>query len=315
MAKYKGGGKPAQSKKPQLTHFLCLPLVNQKSRPQLEASFQRFKDDVVAKPPGTSIANKDHDDEAQPATTVTTKVHPKAIRPIGALHCTLGVMSLNESQLKEAIDCLDALDVSKLLNDAASSNNKDAESYEKRGTEDPIELTLRGLETMHAAEKTSILYTAPSDPSERLRPFCLAVQDIFRSKGLLIPDDRPLKLHATIVNTIYAKGNARRHPKRVAESAKPEAAPPGDTTAQASTSDAAPGSADDRSQGHGPNANAPLKMNATGLLQAYQKFAWAEHVVLDRIAICEMGTKKKYDEEGRIVGEEYKEVATMKLPT
>jgi len=127
---------------------------------------------------------------------------------------------------------------------------------------------------MHAPEKTSILYIEPHDSSERLYPLCLALQDVFRREDLLIPDDRKLKLHATIVNTIYAKGR--------------------------------------RAQGHGLKADAPLKIDARALLNKYEDFVFAENVVLDRVAICEMGAKKRI-ENGEVVGEEYREVASVPL--
>lgn len=127
---------------------------------------------------------------------------------------------------------------------------------------------------MHAPEKTSIVYIEPHDPSGRLYPLCVALQDVFRRSDLLVPDDRRLKLHATIVNTIYTKGR--------------------------------------RSQGHGPQANAPLKIDARALLEKYRDSVWAEDVVLDRIAICEMGAKKRI-ENGVAVSEEYTEVASVPL--
>lgn len=127
---------------------------------------------------------------------------------------------------------------------------------------------------MHAPEKTSIIYIEPCDSSERLYPLCLALQNIFKEEGILVTDDRELRLHATLVNTIYAKGR--------------------------------------RSEGHGANANAPLKIDARALLDKYESFVWAKDVVLDRIAICEMGAKKRV-ENGEVVGEEYTEVASVSL--
>ena len=143
-------------------------------------------------------------------------------------------------------------------------------------------INLAGLASMHNPQNTSILYIDPSDPTRRLYPFCLALQTIFRDAGILLPDDRKLKLHATIVNTIYAKG--RRNDNN------------------------------NNSEGHGPNANAPLRIDARGLLEEHKDFVWAEDVVLDRIAICEMGAKKRLDGEGNVVGEEYTEVASVGLP-
>lgn len=137
---------------------------------------------------------------------------------------------------------------------------------------------------MHAPERTSILYTAPSDPSDRLYNFCLALQQTFKDRDLLVEDNRQLKLHATLVNTIYAKGRKRPQPTS------------------------------DRSSGHGPHANAPLKIDATRMLEKYRDFVWADNVVLDRVAICEMGAKKVLDGEGNVVKEEYTEVAAVRLP-
>lgn len=68
-------------------------------------------------------------------------------------------------------------------------------------------------------------------------------------------------------------------------------------------------------EGHGPNANAPLKIDATAMLERFKDFVWAEGFVLDRIAICEMGAKKITNDEGTVVAEEYTEVASVQLPT
>ncbi|KAK4507146.1 hypothetical protein PRZ48_000880 [Zasmidium cellare] len=216
-----------------------------------------------------------------------------AIRPVGALHCTLGVMSLTKDQLSQATSFLENLDVRSLL----SGTVRDSATTSEQGTTDTssarLVVDLKGLESMHAPEKTSILYSGPFDKSERLYPFCLAVQQLFQDKGFLVEDDRKLKLHATIVNTIYAKG--KKLPGRRASN-----------QAQQNDSDA---------QGHGPNANAPLKLDARALLDEYQDFAWAENVTLNRLAICEMGAKKITDDEGKVIAEQYTEVASIGLPS
>jgi activating signal cointegrator complex subunit 1 len=286
--------KPPAAKKPPLTHFLCLQLITATSKPQLEASIASFRDDVASEEPQERISENG-----------VTRIPLRAIRPVGVLHCTLGVMSLDQDRLGKAINLLQGLDITQLLSDAASTPLKTADDPQevtpkqlstrderpltlqrpvspptvrdkraKRATSKPLKIDLRGLVSMHAPEKTSIIYIVPYDPSERLYPLCLALQDIFKREGILVPDDRELKLHATLVNTIYAKGR--------------------------------------KSRGHGPNANAPLKIDARALLDKYQNFVWAEGVVLDRIAICEMGAKKRM-ENGEIVGEEYTEVASVPL--
>lgn len=326
MPRGKGHRKPPSQKKPPLTHFLCLPLVTAASKPQFEASIRSFRDDVSP-------------DEAEQMenTSDLTRVHPKAIRPVGALHCTLGVMSLKQDELDKAIESLKSLDIAQLLAnttplEAISSQSETStqpSAKEKQQpaslerpisppqtsttttspSSDPLKIDLKGLASMHSPRNTSILYIDPFDPSQRLYNFCLTLQKLFKDNGFLLPDDRKLNLHATIVNTIYAKGKKRSTGNTDRSAAR------GDGESQAAgSSEATKPDEEDRSQGHGPNANAPLKMNARSLLEKYKDFVWAENVTLDRIAICEMGAKKKMDPQGNVVSEEYTEVASVALP-
>lgn len=314
MPRQRGQRKPAAEKKPPLTHFLCLPLVTAASKPQLERSIRSFRDDVspdhseqIGRVPGEPTNTQGSHNQAG------GQIHPKAIRPVGALHCTLGVMSLNEEKLDEAINVLKTIDIEQLmLGDAAATGDRPVSDLDAASSNDieakyhstqPFTIDLKGLVSMHAPQNTSILYAAPQDPSERLYPLCLALQKIFKEKELLLPDDRKLKLHATLVNTIYAKGKK-----------KPQAKPDGNRNTTPSQSAPAE-QPDDRSQGHGPNAKAPLKIDAREVLEKYKDFAWAENFTLDRVAICEMGAKKKTDPDGNAVGEEYIEVANVSLPS
>merc|ERR1712137_1276523 len=83
------------TKKPQLTHFLCLPLVTDTSKPQLQKGLERFKEDLANDGP----------------------VPTKAVRPVGTLHLTLGVMSLSPLKLEEVKQNLQDLDLHILLRD------------------------------------------------------------------------------------------------------------------------------------------------------------------------------------------------------
>lgn len=307
MGKPKGGRKVPAAKKPPLTHFLCLPLVTSRARPQLETALGTFKEGVCQE---NSTGSKDAQ-EIRGFSTRSPKIAPKSIRPVGALHCTLGVMSLDDSKLAEAIECLQSLDIRQTMVEAsgqsttssAADSSTTASALERpisppTVSQDvqPLVVDLKGIVSMYAPQETSILYSAPTDRSGRLLPFCLAVQKLFKDGGFLVEDNRELKLHATVVNTIYAKGKKRPPPR-------------GSTSSSAGTDQAG------RSQGHGPNANAPLKIDATGILEKYKDFVWAEGVVLDRIAICEMGAKNISNAEGEIIDQEYTEVATLQLPT
>jgi activating signal cointegrator complex subunit 1 len=299
---------PPSHRKPPLTHFLCLPLVTPSSRPQLETSIETFRSHVSPNQP-------------EQTTNVATRIHPKAIRPVGVLHCTLGVMSLDGPTLQKAIDLLQNLDINSLLSSASPTSNPSlptpwtlipTKSNKPATHGQPITISLTGLSSMHSPTNTSILYIPPSDPTQRLYPFCLSLQKLFQNEGLLLPDNRELKLHATIVNTIYAKGRKKRAgPKRKGSHGgepSPGSGEPGGLVKGKEDDE------EDRSQGHGPHSNAPLKFDARRLLEEYKNFVWAEGVVLDRIAICEMGAKKLLGVDGEVVGEEYTEVASVGLP-
>lgn len=51
-----------------------------------------------------------------------------------------------------------------------------------------------------------MLYAVPCDSSERLKRFAEAVRAAFEAEGLVQRDDREMKLHATVVNTVYSRG-------------------------------------------------------------------------------------------------------------
>ncbi|GAB7349209.1 hypothetical protein MBLNU459_g8135t1 [Dothideomycetes sp. NU459] len=317
------------TKKPILTHFLCVPLVTSASRPQLEKSVQRFKEDVCG-------SAKD--------SIKASFVSEKAVRPVGAIHLTLGVMSLNPEDLVEAKALLKQVNIADLLHDVKTSQARQwslegqISSLDEKpqpnsfavneptaptlirpisppptsGTPRPLTISLRSLVSMHPPQKTSILYTAPEDLSGRLHLLCLALRTRFQAAGFLVEDKRPLKLHATLVNTIYAKGRrprGRRQPPKAKATSSPAV-----SAGEKATVDERD-AREDRSQGHGPDAKAPLRMDATAVLERYADYVWAENFELDRVAICEMGAKKVLNDKAEVVGEEYKEVAVLRLPT
>jgi activating signal cointegrator complex subunit 1 len=321
----KSARKPPSAKKPPLTHFLCLPLGTPSSKPQLEASIETFRKNVSP--------NQQPELQTEQTPNLATHIHPKAIRPVEVLHLTLGVMSLDEEKLQKAIDLLANLNINHLLSNAdaaAASQIPDQSPMNSTSTSttesvkpapppgQPITIDLKGLASMHTPNNTSILYVPPSDPTQRLYPFCLALQKIFQTEGFLLPDNRDLKLHATIVNTIYAKGRKKRPAPPPKEETRPYATspshPPYDPSGEPSKAEDREEKNGYRSQPHLPHSNFPLKFDASALLEEYKDFVWAEDVVLDRIAICEMGAKVLDPKNGEVVGEEYVEVARVGLP-
>ncbi|KAK8183900.1 AKAP7 2'5' RNA ligase-like domain-containing protein [Phyllosticta citribraziliensis] len=304
----KGKGKGGE-KKPQLTHFLCIPLVTDASRPQLEASMARFRREVLGEEegggerrgaydhgraaekstdgdtlrsngeyPAQTPGNGDNTTHGTAATaTAASPFPPSAVRPVGTLHLTLGVMSLrDDASMARAHELLRSLNLSSLLHSSTSTSqfaNQPHLAHPPSETgntphEPPLTLSLRGLHPMHSPTRTSILYAAPHDPTARLYAFASAVRDAFAP--LLVPDDRPLRLHATVVNTIYAKERRGR----------------------------AGGGGKKKSRDSG-------KFDAREVMQRFDGFVWAEGVRVEGVAVCEMGAREL--EEGRGVG--YREAA------
>lgn len=264
--------------KPRLTHFLCLPLVTSISKPQLQTSLARFAADV-------SLPNE----------AGVSKLPAKAIRPAGAIHLTIGVMSLlTPERIEAACSHLHSLDLCALRN-ATKNPGSEAEGEINKAEPattpataieqqlpQPLLTTLSGLHTMNTPTKTSLLFAQPlltPDPTgashhTQLAHLGTALRTSFTTAGFLVPETRPLRLHATIVNTIYA---------RKAVSGK------------------------NRWKGGSG------KIDATDLIARYEGFEWAKDVRIEKVAICEMGVKDVL-EGGKVVGQEYMEVASVALP-
>jgi hypothetical protein len=124
--------RPQRPKKPPLTHFLCVPLVTPSSRQQLERSLAHFREEVSsigrsaamittqseesvevsiksAEGPAESAENKSRDVNIQ-------QIPAAAVRPVGALHLTIGVMSLADpDKVNAAFQMLQELDLAALL--------------------------------------------------------------------------------------------------------------------------------------------------------------------------------------------------------
>ena len=286
-----GRGGP---KKPPLTHFLCLPLVTASTQPQLEASLHKFRELVQS-------TNEESEE--------STQIPAKAIRPLGTIHFTLGVMSLTSvDRVSEAIGFLQTFDLEGMLKDILDEGEPSSEDVPAF----PPRMSLTSLHSMHPPKKTSILYAGPDDSSGIFVPFCGKLRDTFSAAGFLVPDDRPLKLHATIVNTVYAKaGDRGKAGTGSAGLNGPQASAQGSglPAESYSTQDAPP----ETSRGHGRTSKAPMRLDATGLLDKCKDFVWAENFTIEKIAICKMGAKKILDDGGNLLDEQYEEVATVSL--
>jgi len=208
---------------------------------------------------------------------------------VGALHFTIGVMSLpTPERLEAACSYLRNLDISHLLRQAEADNSTDAptttssESSTEPQTHNtsattqpqPLKISLSGLHAMHLPTKTSSLYASPTTATPTLTPFTHSLQTAFRIAGFLLPDTRPLKLHATIINTIYARSAASGKKRWSKDSGK---------------------------------------FDATALMEKYGEYEWVREMRIERVAICEMGAKKVLEGEV-VVDQVYTEVASVLLP-
>ncbi|TLD32904.1 hypothetical protein PspLS_01353 [Pyricularia sp. CBS 133598] len=233
--------------RPVLTHFLAIPLLPSSpaspARTQLSRALSAFRDEVAA---GYAVP-------------------PDAVRPLGTLHLTLGVMALGGNgggDLARAVALLRTMKPREVLAEAAGKGDQGDPGGDGGG----LTISLRGLCTMQKdTSKATVLYAQPTLPpqpepsSNILQSFCERVAATFKDAGLMVAENRPLKLHATVVNTIYAKGGQR--------SSK-------------------------RGAGGKRFGKDKVTVDATGILERFEDYVWAEDVQLNRLVIYKMGAKK-----------------------
>ncbi|OTB04148.1 hypothetical protein M426DRAFT_11774 [Hypoxylon sp. CI-4A] len=225
--------------RPSPTHFLCLPLITAASRRQLSASLSAFSADVTS-PDSFAIPEQ-------------------AVRPLGTLHLTIGVMSFPKDEgLDKAVALLKTLVPRKIMAGVRLAEADSAQtSKEPSGPLPPLlSVTLKGLHSMQpSASKASVLYAPPIDIEGTLQRFCENLRSAFQEAGLMAEENRPLLLHATIMNTIYVKGRDRKGGKR----------------------------------------HEKLTIDARGILDRYDNYVWMENAPVEKIAICKMGAKRQDD--------------------
>uniref|UniRef100_A0A093V7C9 A-kinase anchor protein 7-like phosphoesterase domain-containing protein n=1 Tax=Talaromyces marneffei PM1 TaxID=1077442 RepID=A0A093V7C9_TALMA len=393
--------QPKKEKRPPLTHFLCLPLVSETSLPLLENSLLKFKHNLLL----ARKAGGDHPSEWLPSLFPDS-----AIRPLGTVHLTLGVMSLTSAtRIEEAAEFLKSLNVDKILQEVQSelASPGTDESTIQGVNNNPISVSLEALGALPKAKAATVLYASPVDPTSRLNPFAVKIRQAFVKAGFIEQDFmkqrpkktktrnqvsssennasntntntnnnghngaivaakaaeesiiqqkpklRPLFLHATLVNTIYAPGgrNAHHssHPGNKAKRGRRHAGPltfdargllaryrdyyidgtctqekqhlPADDNAEQSSQDGGCGDDDDCASHSSEEEAHPSK----GVEQIQQErdtdtpkypFVWASNVPIERLCICEMGAKTLTEEDNHLaarLGQEYRIVTERKL--
>jgi activating signal cointegrator complex subunit 1 len=149
----------------------------------------------------------------------------------------------------------------------------------------PLAISLVGLSAFPDTRKATVLHAKPHDPSDRLYYFCLALRQNFIDAGFMAPEERPMVLHATLVNTVYSKNPRERR----GETGRGIGRITMDARELARMLNGRVASEDKR-----------VKRDEV------QPFVWAENVDIRCVRICKMGAKKVEDEE---LGMEYEVVA------
>ncbi|OAA61037.1 hypothetical protein SPI_05061 [Niveomyces insectorum RCEF 264] len=273
--------------RPALTHFLCIPLATPAGRPQLARSLAAFRADVAATPVTLSMGGSGRHSSNNPADTWQGLLPATAVRPVGTLHLTLGVMSLrddgdggSEGSVRRAVDILRGLEGISSL--SSSSPNNDGGS--------PMTISLRGLHAMQPPARAAVLYAAPVvdgggrgvavGTNRDLLALCERIRAAFA--GLLVADERPLLLHATVVNTVYVRGGQRGR--------------------------GGGGPRGRGGRGGGRGGGGRLTFDARELLDRYDDAhpVWMAHVPVETVALCRMGAQPTaVDADGQVVDEAY----------
>lgn len=182
--------RPPKDKKPQLTHFLCLPLVNSISLPQLETSLAAFKAAIPSLPRNQ---NETQCEEAL-AEEHNPLIPDGALRPLGTLHLTLGVMSLpTKERLQEALEYFQSLDLVAMMREAENKAQGRAEqlpSCNASSSPQAFNISLESLDAIPRARSATVLHAVPVDSTSRLHPFCEILRHKFLEAGFIVGESK-----------------------------------------------------------------------------------------------------------------------------
>ncbi|KAI1944930.1 hypothetical protein LOZ57_004603 [Ophidiomyces ophidiicola] len=332
--KYKGhhghAKKENTNKRPPLTHFLCFPLVNQSSATQLASSLNEFKSKIpLISPPAASRA------EASGHVVRVPLVPDDAIRPLGTLHLTLGVMSLGtRERLEEALGFLQSLDINGLLREVETemvyTEDSGRASIIASDTPSlPLTVDLTSLKALPNTRSTTILHAHPLDTTSRLYPLGVKLRNKFIEAGFMhcemIKAPKGTKSHG-----IKSAGERSEPGENFQEntliqtecpgSQKQEGLIPRPLLLHATVANTIYVKGRRNQQSRGKRGE-QYKFNSAELLAVFgdppshsrgdslhqedsqnelhdtkQPFVWANDIVIDRVCICEMGAKPVLDD-------------------
>lgn len=276
----------------------------------------------------------------------TPLVPDDAHRPLGTLHLTLGVMNLStKERLEKAIEFLQTLDIESILRNAEeqSASSPAAIGLEETKTPQPMTISLTSLSALPSARSATILHAEPIDATSRLYPFSVSLRNKFIEAGFMqcemvkdtqkdtddvnaidnaipaikIPPGkkpRPLLLHATVANTIYAGKRRQR------DSGKKDVYKFDATELLIKFGGYIPTPKEGAETGTQRRTARSYSSEIEEEEKEYQRqqlleqakppspFVWAHNIPLDRLCLCEMGAKRvpsDASKEGPALGAEY----------
>ena len=141
--------------------------------------------------------------------------------------------------------------------------------------------------------------------------FSESVRGSFEGHGWVLEDKRGLKLHATMLNTIYAKDRRAKKDRVDGAGGTLDAGQSSGETAGVGKQGVNQGEQGTYGEeGVRPDTKSFMLFDAEALMQAYDGFVWANDVRIDRVQICKMGAKKiLHEETGEVMDEQYEVVA------
>ncbi|KAI0693612.1 AKAP7 2'5' RNA ligase-like domain-containing protein [Cerioporus squamosus] len=174
--------------RPSLTHFLAIPLGH---NPAFREKLSAFTNALLAADP------------AIPGLDSTI------IMPARRMHFTLGVMSLHRPSPTDPDAPVRTLEeATKVLQDLKPKILTMLNGERLRVSLDSMDIMKpeRGDQ-----KRAHVMWVGPAggDSTERLMAVGKLIKQTFEEAGLLIDENRPLKLHCTVVNTIYRKPRPR----------------------------------------------------------------------------------------------------------
>lgn len=243
---------PKPPKRPLLTHFLCLPLSTPSSKPQWQSSFQTFAKDVHAQglnPEAIPSVDMLHltlgvmslttEDKKTAACVLLKGEEVRRLVWKSAGFCyegedgqgssthqdSSGLDKSEEPNLEAVLSTQQHLDAENSSGTAPSSHQQPLHNDHVYGNQSSTSLpvpaspsspyitSLSGLHTTRIPASTSTLYASPSPLMSPLHTLCQSLRELFLHANLLVPESRPLLLHATVFNTLYCAKKPEKEKK------------------------------------------------------------------------------------------------------